>query len=173
MTGVGAWQGLLLAGGFGWLCGMAFCLGEMLFFSCRRPPILRFLADVLFCLLAGTAWFLFLLATGNGHGRWYLYGGAAVGFLGWHQTFGCRLIALSRRLRRWAANVKRRLSNRIEHLFVKSSKKLKNICAKIHLFCKNLLQPVVHLLYNKHGYSQNRVRDGLRKRRRGNAGKKA
>lgn len=88
----------MMAGGFGFLLGVAYDLCRILRLTVTRGRIAVFIVDVLYFLAAGLSVFLFMLAYNQGEFRFYLILGIILGFLIYYFTFGAFILKWSNRL---------------------------------------------------------------------------
>ena len=108
-------------------------------------------SDFIYCLWAGFLTFSFLLNENFGMPRFYIFLGAALGFLAWHFTMGKAAVFFAKRLRRF---LKRFLSPMLI-IFRKSLKAAKKRMTKAKIFCKKAIMGQKILLKSKSGLVYN------------------
>ncbi len=108
-------------------------------------------SDFIYCLWAGFLIFSFLLNENFGMPRFYIFFGAAVGFLVWYFTLGKLSIAFAKILRRILSTAFRPMLK----IFQKILKFAKNRAAKAKIFCEKALEGHKTLLKNKAGLVYN------------------
>ncbi len=150
-------HGLLLSGGFGFLLGIYYELFRWMRRLFRSQKGAIFVQDILFCVTASIATFLFDLYLSGGQLRLYLFIGLAVGFAVYYGTLGRFVLAISDRLvsvlRTVFAAVMRpfsalacwgeRIGARVWSFLAEKTRGLKRF------FSKNLLKKRVKVLYNQ------------------------
>ena len=117
-----------------------------LFFS--KAKAFRITLDVLFCAWAGFLLFSFFLEENYGIPRAYLYGGAAAGFLLWHQTAGAVIFYFEKKTVRILRAVGNFFLRPVRRLFEKWRPKGKNISEKARFYAEKLLKKTGRLVYN-------------------------